>query len=208
MPDNGLTVAADGMWGAPCLAYNIQGVLPDDTLNAIAQMQHGLHGAGLPAFNPCPRGSLHISIHALVPVRAPIAGKQDYWAGISAKALSDLDRLCRGRRSIAIHLNEIRLTPTAIIAIARAVPDLVDDIRTYFSKWPAQPGWIRPRYDIAHVTLARFSAAGLIPAALVRDISARPMSLETTVSRIQLVRERVYPSLEADAISSLDLLRA
>lgn len=208
MPDDGLTVTADGMWGAPCLAYNIQGVVPNDALNAITQMQHGLPGAGLPAFNLCPRGSLHVSIYALVPARSPIAGKEDYWAGVSAKALSDLDRLCRDKRSVALHFDEIRLTPTAIIAVARAVPDLIDDIRTHFSQWPAQPGWIRPSYDIAHVTLARFSVAAQIPDALVRDISARPMSLEATVSQIQLVRERVYPSLEVDVISSLDLLRA
>jgi hypothetical protein len=208
MSDNGLTVTQDGMWGAPCLGYNILGVLPDAALNAIARMQHELHGAGLPAFNPCPRGSLHISIYALVSVRSPTAGKQDYWASVAKKALADLERLCRDRPSIALHVTEIRLTPTAIIAVARAVPDLVDDIRAYFSKWPAQPGWIRPNHDIAHVTLARFSAAGLISAALVRDISARPMSLETTVSRIQLVRERVYPCLEIDVISSLDLPKA
>ncbi len=156
MRDNGLTVAADAMWGAPCLAYNIQCVLPDDVLDAIAQLQRELLGAGLPIFNLCPRGSLHTSIYALVPARSPIAGKEDYWAGVSAKALSDLDRLCRDRRSIALHFNEIRLTPAAIIAVARAAPDLIDDIRMHFSKWPAQPGWVRPRYDIAHVTWRDF----------------------------------------------------
>jgi hypothetical protein len=199
-------VTADEMWGKPCLAYNIQAVLPQDALDAFGQLQRDFGAFGLPAINLCPRHSQHLSIHALVPVRLPIAGKEDYWAGISAVAFSDLDRLCRGRRGIALHFNEVRITSSAIIAVASAVHDLIGDIREHFSRWPAPSGWIRPTYDIAHVTLARFSAAAQVPTSLVREVSARPLSLDVTISRVRLVRERVYPCLEVDELSSYDLL--
>ncbi len=201
-----MLVTADEMWGTPCLAYHIQAIFPRDALDAIAQLQCDLGAFGLPAFNLCPRHSQHLSIYTLVPVRLPIAGKEDYWASISAVAFSDLDRLCRGRRRIALHFNEVRITSSAIIAVASAVHDLIGDIREHFSRWPAPSGRIAPTYDIAHVTLARFSVAAQVPATLIREISARPPSIDATISRVRLVRETVYPSLEVDELSIHDLL--
>jgi hypothetical protein len=199
-----LTVTADGMWGRDCLAYSIQAAIPDGLADALASIQFELDKAGLPAFHACPRNTLHISIFAVVPVRSPVAGKEDYWTGVSSRVMDDLDRLCRGHRVMPVHFDELRLTPNAIIAATRAVPDRIAAIRSHFAGWPAHPGWPRPVYDIMHVTLARFATEQRVPDSAVREV-CRPISLAGEVSRIQLVRETVYPSLKIDALASFDL---
>ena len=200
-----LTVTADDMWGRQCLAYNIQAVIPGGLAGALASIQQELGRIELPAFNPCPRETLHISIFALVPVRSAAAGKKEYWENVSSKAVADLEGLCRGRRAMAVGFDELRVTPTAIIAAAHVVPELIAGIRSHYSAWPAHPGWSRPQYDIIHVTLARFAATARVPDALVREVTARPISLAAHISRLQLVRETIYPSLKAEVLAAFDL---
>jgi hypothetical protein len=208
LQEDGVAVTADEMWGRTCLAYNIQAAIPDDLRDALARTQRDLGTVGLPPFNVCPSASLHLSIFALVPVRSPVAGKETYWANVSSQAAGDLERICRDRRSMALRFDELRVTRTAVIAATQAVPDLMTEIRSHFARWPAHPNWTMPVYDIAHVTLARFAATAEISGTLADEISARPLSLAGDVSRIQLVREKVYPSLEVDVLKEFRLRNA
>lgn len=205
MADAGLAVVADEMWGRDCLAYNVQGRFSDEAVQAIGALQDDVRDI-LPApVHVCPPHALHVSIAAPVSVRWPDHGKDAYWQDIAAGTLADLEGLCRSQRRFALHLTTLRVTPSAIIAVADYVPALVGAIRARFAQAPGHPSLPRPVYDIAHTTIARFSAGALLPEPVVRRISARPVALAACVARIELVRERVYPSLETDTLASFEL---
>ncbi len=205
MPDAGLAVVADVTWGMHCLAYNVQGQFSDAALQEIALLQNEvLTHVPLP-LNVSPPHALHLSIYAPVPVRWPDSGKGDYWQEIAARTRADLEDLCTSQRSFTLHFDTLRVSPSAIIAVASGVPELVAAIRERFSQAPGHPCWPRPMYDIAHTTLARFSADGVLPEPIIHQLSTKPISVMASVIRIQLVRETVYPSLQVDTLTSYDL---
>lgn len=205
MSVGGIRTAPDEKWGKPCLAYNVQVRFSADALDEIVRLQDGLQALSPSPLHLSPRDSLHVSIYALVPVRWPDAGKADYWRAMSAPAMSALRTLCADRRRFALRFERLRMTPSAIIAIATETPDLIADIRGHFDRLPGHPRLPKPRYDIVHTTLARFGSEAHVPEAVVRRISVMEMSLAADIDQVQLVCERVYPSLELDDLARFDL---
>jgi hypothetical protein len=200
-----MCTAPDDGWGKPCLAYNVQARFSARTLDEMALLQDGLQALSPLPLNLSPRHSLHVSIYALVPVRWPDTGKADYWNERSAQAISDLGTLCGDRRRFALCFEQLRITSSAIVAIATETPDMIADIRRHFDRLPGHPSFPKPRYDIVHTTLARFGSNTHVPESVVRRISTMRMSLAADIDQVQLVRERVYPSLETDDIARFAL---
>lgn len=193
------------MWGKPCLAYNVQASFPVDALGAIAAIQHHLNALPLPQLKCPPPQAQHVSIYALVPVRWPDAGKEAYWNEISASAISSLQALCAGRRRFELQFDRLQLTPSAIIAVAAEMPDLIVDIREHFHRTPGHPHLPKPDYDIVHTTLARFDREDHVSEAVIREVSTTDIALTVEVEQLCLVRECVYPSLVLDEIVRFDL---
>lgn len=193
------------MWGKPCLAYNVQASFPVNALGAIAAVQDHLNALSLPQLKCPPPQAQHVSIYALVPVRWPDAGKEVYWNEISAAAISSLQALCAGRRRFKLRFDRLRLTPSAIIAVAAETPGLIADIREHFHRAPGHLHLPKPDYDIVHTTLARFDREEHVSAAVIRKVSTTDISLTMEVEHLCLVRECVYPSLVLDEMVRFDL---
>lgn len=207
MTDDGLLLKADPLWGQPCLAYNVQGTFSDQTLQNIDAIQARLQNIFPLPLRQCPPHALHISIYALIPVRATAdpADKERLWQEIAADSVAELRRLGTGRHRIKLHFDDVRIMPSAVIAVADDASGFFETIRNHFRL--ALPEHVPvQRYDMIHTTLARYGRNGVVSSSTRKQISSTPFSFDAIVTQIKLTRERVYPSLVTDDIASIQLL--
>ncbi len=200
-----LTTIADDLWGRPCLAYHVQPVLPAEAWAALEDLLGPVAGRWPAPLHLGARHMLHVTIYALVPVRGEF-DKEGYWRGIAAPSLSLVEELCAGHRPIELHFSRLKVTDTAIIAVAQENSGLIEAIRRRIADTiPPPPGRAPLSYDLIHTTLARYPAAILVPDAVVERIEGLPVSVRALVPAIKLVRETVFPCQHVDEIASVPL---
>jgi hypothetical protein len=205
MADDGLLLIGDDMWGAPCLAYNLQAHFSDDALRMISVAQTGLEQMFPYPLNLCPLTSLHVSVYGLVPVVWADPGKEEYWQEISTKVIADLGRLCEGSHAFQLQFSRLRVTPRAVIAIAADPSGTIEKIREHFHQTARHPALPMQSYDIVHTTLARFRFNAFLPNEGLAQIESRQISIPAAITHLKIVRERIYPSIEFDNITSMRL---
>ena len=200
-----LQTIADDLWGEPSLAYHVQPVLPPECLAAL----EGLLGPIAERW-PAPlhlgsRQMLHVTIYALVPVKDDF-DKEGYWRRIAAPSLALVEELCAGHPPIELHFSRIKVTDTAIIAVAQETSGLIEAIRERIAGTiPPPPGREPLRYDLIHSTLARYRSSGPVPDAAVERVERLPLSIRAPVRGIKIVRETLFPCLIVDEIASVPL---
>jgi hypothetical protein len=200
-----LAVVADDRWGTPCLGYLAQARIADPSLAAMATIQSALRAIVPLPLHLCPVRSLHVTIYGFVLPRWPDAGKDAHWQAIGAPCLAALDALGAGQRGVALQFDRLSVTPMAVIATATDPSGLIGRLRAAFAGLARHPVQPAPRYDIIHMTLARFGGAGVVSPTLLRDVAAIAPCGAAPVTQLQIVRERVYPSLEVDTLATVPL---
>jgi len=200
-----LKPVADDLWGRSCHAIHVQ---PHLTPEAQARL-HGLqqvasaHWPG--ALHKAPPHALHVTVYPLVPTTEGF-DKDAYWSGIAAASRALVQDLCAGARPLNLRFSGLRVTPVGIIAVAQDETGLIERIREAITgTLPPPPGLDHRRYDLIHVTLARFSDPRPMPADVVRTIEALPVSLSVPVHRIKIFRETLFPCLVGEEIVSVPL---
>ena len=117
-----------------------------------------------------------------------------------------MEELCAGHAPIELHFSRIKVTDTAIIAVAQETSGLIGAIRERIaSTIPPPPGREPLRYDLIHSTLARYRSSGPVPDAAVERVERLPLSIRAPVRGIKIVRETLFPCLIVDEIASVAL---
>ena len=204
MPRDGMSVTADAMWGQRCVAYNVQAGFSEDVLDHFGALQKNLTRVVPNPLHVCPRHSLHVSIYALVPVRWPDSGKDEYWSEIAEKSIEALRCLCR-RERFTLQFNELRVTPAAIVAVAADISNTVATFRECFDRILGPWSLPRPGYTMIHTTLARFERNGFLSQSILDRVSSETIRVESAITEIDIVHERTYPALHADRIATYGL---
>lgn len=200
-----LQTIADDIWGQPCLAYHVQPSLEPETREAFEAVQRSIAEQWPEPLHIGPKPGLHVTIYPLVPVRGTF-DKDAYWQGIARQSQSLLEDLCAGRQALELRFSRLKVTDTAIIAIATEETGLIAAIRDRIvSDIPPPPGHEPIIYDLIHSTLARYPTRTSIPDDVVGRIESLPVSIPASVSHIRLVRETLFPCLVTDEIASIPL---
>jgi hypothetical protein len=200
-----LQTIADDLWGKPSLAYHVQPVLPAECSAAL----EGLLGPIAERW-PAPlhlgsRQMLHVTIYALVPVKGDF-DKEGYWRRIAAPSLALVEEFCAGHPPIELHFSRIKVTDTAIVAVAQETSGLIGAIRERIADTISPPLGREPlRYDLIHTTLARYRSSGPVPDAVVEAVESLPVSVHAPVKAIKLVRETLFPCQAVDEIAAVPL---
>jgi len=200
-----LQTIADDLWGRPSLAYHVQPDLHPDTQAALESLQGAITERWPVPLHLCPRDRLHVTIYALVPVKGAF-DKESYWHRISEPSRALLTRLCSGHDPFKLRFSRIKVTDSAIIAVAEDETGLIDAIRRQIAEViPPPPGQRPLRYNLIHSTLARYRSSQPVSKAIVEAIETLPVSIVAPVERIKIVRETLFPCLVMDEIVSFPL---
>lgn len=200
-----LQTIADDIWGLPCLAYHVQPSLEPQTREAFERMQRAIAERWPEPLHLVPRDGLHVTIYALVPVKASF-DKDAYWQSIAGQCRSLLQELCSDRRALELCFSQLKATDTAIIATATEETGLIEAIRHRIVRdIPPPPGREPLCYDLIHTTLARYRTSASVPDSAVEGIEALPISIRAPVTRIRIIRETLFPCLGRHELASFPL---
>ena len=205
MPFPMLQTTADDLWGKPSLAYHVQPVLPPECLAALEGLLGPIAGCWPAPLHLGSHQMLHVTVYALVPVKGDF-DKEGYWGRIAAPSLALVEELCAGHPPIELHFSRLKVTDTAIIAVAQDTSGLIEAIRERIAGTiPPPPGREPLRYDLIHTTLARYRSSGPVPEAAVERVENLPVSIRAPIAAIKLVRETLFPCQAVDEIASVTL---
>lgn len=200
-----LQTVADDIWGRPCLAYHVQPDLAPGTQAALARLQQEVAGLWPVPLLLGPVSSLHVTIYALAGVKDRF-DKRAYWQSVAEPCRELLAGLCAGHPALTLSFFGLKVTDTAIIAVAREESGLVAEIRRRIAETlPPPPGQEPLRYSLVHSTLARYPACVPVPAEHVARVERLPVAIEASVRRIKVIGEALFPCQDTWELASFPL---
>ncbi|UIJ82960.1 2'-5' RNA ligase family protein [Rhizobium leguminosarum] len=195
----------DLLWFKGCCAFHLQ-LFPDrETVSKLCALQDHIEGECNGPLLRVPATSLHMTVVTLIDAAAQFSMPNDeVWKLNGERWKETVERLVRQTPPIDLSFQEVQASEAAIFVKAPEPPELqrlrsaVSDAIS-FEDWRPKP----PR--IAHITLFRFSAEEQLPA-LPGDAGLLP--IEGNVNALQLVKEKIYPSVEVDVLGQPSCLGA
>ncbi len=182
MPD--LVPVPDGWWGRPCLAYHVQPDLDAGTGPRLGQLQRRVAELWPQPLFLAPSEALHVTIYPLAMVQDDY-DKEAYWQAVAPLAKAVLAGLCPGVPRLTLTFFRLKVTDTAIIAVARDGTGLIEAVRRRILETIPPPPVRGPiRYDLIHSTLARYRSPEPVAASVVERIESLPVAVSAEVSRI------------------------
>jgi hypothetical protein len=200
-----LKTIADDIWGQPCLAFHVQPNLTAETQHSLGEVQKAVAALWPHPLLMAPADALHQTIYALASVKDRF-DKEGYWQSIAGPCGEILDDLCQGHGPIELAYSRLKVTDTAIIAVATEATGLVEAIRHRIAELIPPPSGLKPmRYNLIHSTLARYQISAEIPDETIAAIESLPVSVRVPVESIKLVRETRFPCTEYEELRSFPL---
>ncbi|MFN4309861.1 MAG: hypothetical protein ACK4FK_04640 [Ferrovibrio sp.] len=198
----------DPFWQQPACSYGVAALAPADLQAALQPLLAQIATIA----DPCglrlvPPSHQHLSIYAVAPVRQDF-DKEAYWAANAAAVQATLRGWAAAQPPVTLRFAALRATPTAVIAVADDRSEAAEAVwslrRRLADILPPPPGGA-PRYDLVHVTLARYAAPSALPPDFAARIAALPLDLRFLLQDVILLRETRYPALEFDTLAKLSL---
>lgn len=201
-----LQTIADDIWGRPCLAHHVQPHLSHKTQLALAEVQKPLQALWPAPLHLGAPDTLHITLYAFALVRENF-DKDGYWSRIAASCQDLMESFCAGHGPLELHFSRLKVTDTAIIAVATEESGLIAAIRDRIAdRIPLPSGRTEPlRYDLIHTTLARYQTASSIPQDIVDAVESIPVSIRAPIERMKVIRETLFPCQVRDELQSFPL---
>ena len=103
-----------------------------------------------------------------------------------------------GEPRLAYHV-QARLSEEARNALSRAQQALIGEVPLPLQLIPAHA------LHVIHGTLARFAQSGLLSNERIHAVAQLPLTLVCDITRLSIVRERVYPCLQIEEVMSVAL---
>ncbi|MET0530022.1 MAG: 2'-5' RNA ligase family protein [Microvirga sp.] len=201
-----LKTIADDIWGQPCLAFHVQPHLTAETQASLGELQKAIAAHWPHPLHTAPPEALHQTLYALANVKDRF-DKEAYWRSVAEPCGAILESLCRGHTPLELHFSRLKVTDTAIIAVATEPSGLIETIRHRIAELIPPPVGLKPmRYNLIHSTLARYQISAEIPDEIVATIESLPVSVKARVESIKLVRETLFPCQKHDELRSFPLI--
>jgi hypothetical protein len=200
-----LQTFADTIWGGPCLAYHVQPELSPETRIALGELQQAIAERWPVPLYFAPPEALHVTLYALVNVKDRF-DKEGYWTSIAEPCRALVEDLCIGHGPLDLRFSGLKVTDTAIIAVATEETGLIMKIRERIADLIPPPPGLKPmRYDLIHSTLARYRTSDAVEDSAVRAVEDIPVSVVAPVDRLKIIRETLFPCQAMDEIYSFPL---
>lgn len=185
----------DPYWSQPLVSYTVMQLLAPAARDACAELLQQISATAGGAENLliAPAETFHLSLYAIAPVRSDF-DKDAWWQIHGDQALAVFRRWCAAQPVALLHFRELRVTPTAVIAVAEP-HDAVWSLRRVLSAEVPQPPGGTPKYDMIHMTLARYARPEMLPADFAARVTALPLQLDVELNAVTLMRETAYPLL-------------
>ncbi|PJI43781.1 hypothetical protein [Ferrovibrio sp.] len=195
MSGPGNVLVRDPYWGQPLISYTVVQMLEpaarDTCVESLRQVSAIAGGAEHLLIAPAE--TFHLSLYAIAPVRSDF-DKDAWWQVHGQQALTVFRRWCGTQPAAVLKFRELRVTSTAVIAVAEPHEAVWSLRRLLRAEVPQPPGGT-PNYDMIHMTLARYAQPDRLPADFAARVAALPLTLDVRLFEPTLVRETAYPLL-------------
>jgi hypothetical protein len=194
----------DKQVGAPVFAVNLIGRPPKRVREHMSILQDSLATAVSPeAVHRTPAESLHLSVFQFAWARQK-EDQQSAWAMCRNNVQRQLESAVSLIAPVFLNAARLEVRPAAIIVVFSPSPEL-EALRNRISAMPSIAGLASRRPHLQHVSLFRYSKE--VP---LEEFRAACNDIEVDLppwrlSRLDLVRETVYPSLAFDSLQSFEL---
>lgn len=190
----------DPLWQQPARSYNVAAFGDADVQAAAAPLIDHIAAlaGGRDMLLTAPLDTLHLSLYSIAPVRSDF-DKDAYWAAVQPAALSVLRDWSARQDMPLLRFRSLKATPAAVIAVAEADEAIWTLRRAMAEALPPPPGGA-PKYDLIHMTLARYAQPQQLPADFAAAVAALPVALDFPVRQVILMRETRYPSLSYETL--------
>lgn len=192
----------DPYWSRPLVSYTVMQMLTPaareacgDVLRRIADIAGGADHLLI-----APAETFHLSLYAIAPVRSDF-DKDAWWQSHGDQALASFRRWCDRQPAALLKFRELRVTQTAVIAVAEPHDAVWSLRRALHAEVPQPPGGT-PNYDMIHMTLARYAQPERLPADFAARVAALPLQLDVELNAVTLMRETAYPLLGGAAVET------
>ncbi len=185
----------DQYWSQPLISYTVMQMLEPAAREACLAVLHQVSGIAGSADHLliAPADTFHLSLYAIAPVRSDF-DKDAWWQIHGETALAAFRRWCDAQPAAVLRFRKLRVTQTAVIAVAEP-HDAVWNLRRMLRAEVPQPPGGTPNYDMIHMTLARYAQPDKLPADFATRVSALPLALDVRLFEATLMRETAYPLL-------------
>ncbi|MBY3359350.1 2'-5' RNA ligase family protein [Rhizobium laguerreae] len=187
----------DLLWFKRCCAFHLQ-LFPDpETRSKLCALQDHIERECNGPLLRVPATSLHMTVVTLIDAAAQFSlPNEEVWKRNGERWKEVVERLVNETPPIDLSFQEVQASEAAVFVKAPEPPELqrlrsaISDA-VWFEDWRPKP----PR--IAHFTLFRFSAEDWLPP-VPGDAGLLP--IEVKVNALQLVEEKIYPSVDIDVL--------
>jgi hypothetical protein len=155
-----------------------------------------------------PEAQLHVSIAWLLQVSRDFSlPKQELWRQHGQQWLTGIAAVASGTRPMRLRYHRLVVTDAAVVAVADDCEPMAALRREITSAldlpWPIT----YTPLGLVHSSLLRYRQPLADPARLLRRLAGIPVSIETEVTELLMVREFTFPTLEYEVLRRLPLGR-
>lgn len=200
-----LKTKIDPLWGQACEAIQLQAKPGPKMLDAIQKLQDRISVRAGISLRQIPPQCLHMTVLTILhPVTDFGRSKFEIWEEHSAVWQNALVGAISQMGSFSLSFDRISVSDMAIFLQAAVPPELLS-LRQQITQAISIGEWRPKPPDIAHITLFRYAEEGALPESEQSLLSA---ALPMRVESLQLIRETVFPTLEADPIAQFSFRNA
>ena len=196
----------DGMSGSAAFAINLLAIPPETTRAILSDIQ-ALILRYLPqeSLFRCPAFSLHMSIFQFVHSRKAKSNHDiQVWETLSKNLISDLESITDKTKVCSLNRPSIHVSESAIfLQFSESMEIEILRNRLTAIARNTELNWNRP--DIQHVSIFRYLKPIQLDEVRTAIDSIKLPRIEWNIYELQLVREKIYPSLEFTKIQNYTL---
>lgn len=196
-------IRAEELWRQPCLAYNLQVLLPTEVRRELVSIQRRFaEHAGLLRVPP---RALHATVGWLLEVRTAYStDKEALWRTHGEHWRSALERTVGDLSRFEIVYRSLLMTTTAIVAVAE-VAEQVTVLRRTLAEQLDLPPETPSQPQLLHTTLYRYSTDRLSDLPRRTTVGEADVAISGTINELVLVRETVFPSISTCVVARFPL---
>jgi hypothetical protein len=197
-------VRASPLWAQPARGYNVHIELDSRTRSVLGKVQQSLKQAE-PGLLVCPPRTLHVSLAWLLAVHVSYpVDKDSLWERHAVEWMVELRRISAESTGFRITYERVVATDSAVIVLAQP-SEPVNRIRRMIRERLRLPTETRNEADLVHTTLFRYRGQLSDPEKLLAMIEDTRVDATAEVEELVVMKELVYPSLEAEVLERLPL---
>ena len=195
----------DPLWNRPASSYTLAAMADAAAQAAVVPLTAAIAAAagGADHLHLPPPETLHVSLYSMAPARRAF-DKEAYWRLAAQDTYTVLRDWCATQPPFDLHFTSLRAMPEAVIAVAAPAEPVWTLRRRCAERLPPPPGGA-PRYDLIHMTLARYARPQALPGDFAARIGAIAVDMPFALQRVLLMREKIYPSLSFDSLDTMAL---